>query len=133
MKPLRGRLRSVAKSVPLKAQRDRVQALATSVLLHPLSLTLATIGVVVALFAAGPSVLERIELSWLDLRFRTRGPLVPKPTVVLAAIDEKSVDVEGRWPWPRSTIAALVDTLSRDGAKVVAFDVTFAEPDENSR
>jgi adenylate cyclase len=116
-----------------KPLRERLASLAKTVLLNPLSLTLATIGVVVALFAVGPSVLERIELSWLDLRFRTRGPIVPKPTVVLAAIDEKSVDVDGRWPWPRSTIAALVDALSRDGAKVVAFDVTFAEPDENSR
>jgi adenylate cyclase len=86
-----------------------------------------------SLFVAGTPVLDRIELNWLDLRFRTRGPIAPKPTVVLAAIDEKSVEAEGRWPWPRSRIAALIDALSRDGARVIAFDVTFAEPDENSR
>ncbi|HEX4800181.1 MAG TPA: CHASE2 domain-containing protein, partial [Sphingomicrobium sp.] len=103
------------------------------VLLHPVWLALGTIAVVVALFAVGTPVLDRIELNWLDLRFRTRGPIAPKPTVVLAAIDEKSMQVEGRWPWPRSKIAALVDALSRDGAKVIAFDVTFSEPDENSR
>ena len=102
-------------------------------LLNPIWLTLGTIAVVVSLFAAGTPVLERIELNWLDLRFRTRGPIAPAPIVVLAAIDEKSVEAEGRWPWPRSRIAALVDALSRDGAKVIAFDVTFSEPDENSR
>jgi adenylate cyclase len=102
-------------------------------LLNPVWLSLATIGVVVFLFAAGTPVLDRIELNWLDLRFRTRGPIAPKPTVVLATIDEKSMQAEGRWPWPRSKIAALIDTLSRDGAKVVAFDITFTEPDENSR
>jgi adenylate cyclase len=48
-------------------------------------------------------------------------------------IDEKSLDTEGRWPWPRSKIASLVDTLSRDGAKVIGFDIGFLEPDENSQ
>src|SRR5256884_2578477 len=51
----------------------------------------------------------------------------------MAAIDEKSLDTEGRWPWPRSKIAALVDTLSRDGARVIGFDIAFSEPTETSQ
>ncbi len=94
---------------------------------------MATIGVVIALYAVGTPVLDAIELNWLDLRFRFRGPIAPSPTVVLAAIDEKSLETEGRWPWPRSRIAALVDALSRDGAKIIAFDIAFAEPDQNTR
>jgi len=104
-----------------------------SLLLNPAMLTLATIVVVTSLFAVGTPILDRIELSWLDLRFRTRGPIAPGPTVVLAVIDEKSLEAEGRWPWPRSKIAALIDTLARDGAKSVGFDITFAEPDQNER
>src|ERR1700676_631752 len=118
---------------PLLKRRPFTLSLLKSLLLNPVWLTLGTIAVVVSLFAAGAPVLDRIELNWLDLRFRTRGPIAPKPTVVLAAIDEKSVEAEGRWPWPRSRIAALIDALSRDGARVIAFDVTFSEPDENSR
>jgi len=117
----------------MKPPLDRLRAFTKALLLNPLSLALAVIAIVVSLFAVGAPVLDRIELNWLDLRFRTRGPIAPKPTVVLAAIDEKSVEVEGRWPWPRSRIAALIDALSRDGAKVIAFDITFSEPDENSR
>src|SRR3989442_51622 len=105
----------------------------TRLLFNPVTLTAGTIVLVVALFEIGNPVLDIIELNWLDLRFRIRGPLAPTPTVVLAAIDEKSLSAEGRWPWPRSKIAALVDKLSRDGAKVIGFDITFAEPDENSR
>jgi adenylate cyclase len=52
---------------------------------------------------------------------------------VLALVDEKSLDTEGRWPWPRSKIAALVDLLSQDGARVIGFDIGFLEPDENSQ
>ena len=81
------------------------------------------------MYTVGTPVLDTIELNWLDLRFRFRGPIAPNPTVVLAAIDEKSLEAEGRWPWPRSRIAALVDALSRDGAKAIGFDIMFAEPD----
>ena len=56
----------------------------------------------------------------------------PSPAVVIAAIDEKP-HAEGRWPWPRSKLAALVDILSRDGARVIGFDIVFSEPDENSQ
>src|SRR5262249_31311212 len=62
-----------------------------------------------------------------------RGPLQPSPVVVLALIDEKSLDTEGRWPWPRSKLATLVDVLSHDGARVIGFDIGFLEPDENSQ
>lgn len=102
-------------------------------LFNPVSLTAGTIGLVTALFALSPSLLEAIELNWLDLRFRARGPLEPSSAVVIAAIDEKSLDSEGRWPWPRSRIAALVDALSRDGAKVIGFDVLFSEAEQDGR
>jgi adenylate cyclase len=104
-----------------------------SCVFNPAAITAATIGVVVALFALAPPLLEAIELNWLDLRFRTRGALAPGPQVVIAAIDEKSLAAEGRWPWPRSRIAALVDALSRDGAKVIGFDVMFSETQEDAR
>jgi adenylate cyclase len=48
------------------------------------------------------------------------------------AIDEKSLDTLGRWPWPRTRIASLIDRLAAYGARVIAFDVTFSEPDESS-
>jgi adenylate cyclase len=87
----------------------------------------------VGLFVLDPPILHAIELNWFDLRFQTRGPVKPEPTVVLAVVDEKSIASEGRWPWPRSRIAELIDALSDDGAKVIGFDITFSEPDENSR
>ncbi len=117
---------------PRKTRRITLARL-KSLLLNPPVLAAATIGIVLALYVVGTPILDAIELNWLDLRFRTRGPIVPGPTVVLAAIDEKSLEAEGRWPWPRSRIAALVDALARDGAKSVGFDITFAEPDQNTR
>src|SRR5215831_3243327 len=97
------------------------------------SLTLYTILLIALLFFSGIPILDLIELKTYDLRFLSRAPLQPSPAVVLALIDEKSLGMEGRWPWPRSKMAALVDILSRDGARVIGFDIGFLEPDENSQ
>jgi adenylate cyclase len=102
-------------------------------LLHPVSLTFVVIAAVLVLFVSGTPMLDLIELKTYDLRLRSRGVRPVSPAVVIAAIDEKSLDQEGRWPWPRSKIAALVDILAGAGARVIAFDVGFSEPDENSQ
>ncbi len=100
---------------------------------NPTSLTLGTILLVVILFLSGTPILDLIELKTYDLRFLSRGQEPPSPAVVMATIDEKSLATEGRWPWPRSKFAALVDILSHDGARVIGFDIGFLEPDENSQ
>ena len=94
---------------------------------------LGTIVLVVLLFLSGAPILDLVELKTYDLRFLSRGQIKPSPEIVLAMIDEKSLDTEGRWPWPRSKIAALVKALSQDGAKVIGFDIGFLEPDESSQ
>src|SRR5919198_1000817 len=100
---------------------------------NSVSLTLGTILLVITLFFSGPPLLDLIELKTYDLRFLSRGHVPPSPAVVMALIDEKSLATEGRWPWPRSKIAALVDILSRDKARVIGLDIAFTEPDENSQ
>ncbi|MEZ5729984.1 MAG: adenylate/guanylate cyclase domain-containing protein [Burkholderiaceae bacterium] len=48
--------------------------------------------------------------------------------VVIVDIDEHSLAREGRWPWDRARIAEMVRRLVDDGgARVVGFDVVFAE------
>ena len=100
--------------------------------LNPATITLSITILVLILFSLGIPILDLLELHTYDLRFRSRGIKKPSPDVVMAVIDEKSLDTEGRWPWPRSKIARLTNILSEDGAKVISFDITFAEPDENT-
>ena len=99
---------------------------------NPVSLSFYSILLVLVLFMIGVPILDLIELKTYDLRFMMRGQKDPSNTVVLAVIDEKSLDKEGRWPWSRSKIADLIHTLNKDGAKVIGFDIGFLEPDENS-
>ena len=101
--------------------------------INSFSLTFGIALLVAALCLFEVPVLELIELKTYDLRFQSREVMPSGTTVVLALIDEKSLDTEGRWPWPRSKIARVVDHLSRDGARVIGFDIGFLEPDENSQ
>ena len=100
--------------------------------LNPISITAFIIILILTLFFIGLSIFDTIELKTYDLRFRSRGLKKPSSKVVMAVIDEKSLDNEGRWPWPRKKIAKMLDILSEDGAKVIGFDIGFLEPDENS-
>jgi adenylate cyclase len=96
------------------------------------SITSAIIILVIVLFFFEIPIFTLIELKTYDLRFSWRGYKKPSPAIVAAVIDEKSLDKEGRWPWPRGKVAKLINKLSDDGAKVIGFDLTFTDVDENS-
>src|SRR5512146_2854016 len=72
---------------------------------------------------------EILEQKTLDMRFLVRGPIAPGPETLIAAIDEKSINRLGRFPWPRSVWGRGVDRLTEEGASVVVFDVFFTEPE----
>lgn len=69
----------------------------------------------------------------MDWQFRWRGVREPPREVVIVAIDDESVKQVGRWQWRRLLHAELARKLSRAGAKVIAFDIVFAEstPDDD--
>lgn len=76
--------------------------------------------------------ITRLELSSLDLRFQYRGHMQPDPRIIIVDIDQQSQEALGHWPFPRIYFAHLVDALREDGARVVAFDITFSQADETA-
>ena len=68
----------------------------------------------------------------LDRLFTLRGLRAAPPEVVLITLDKESSDVLGlpNQPskWPRSLHARLIDNLTQQGARVIAFDLLFEEP-----
>ncbi|OQA89738.1 MAG: Adenylate cyclase 1 [Elusimicrobia bacterium ADurb.Bin231] len=70
-----------------------------------------------------------LENKSYDVRLKLRG--VKKNSgikdIIIVSIDEDSLDHLGRWPWDRSIHAKLVDILTKDGAKVILFDILFLE------
>jgi adenylate cyclase len=67
----------------------------------------------------------------IDYRLRVRGPRRVSPQLALLAIDERAVATLGRWPWPRDLLAEGVDKAFGAGAKLLAFDISFAEAGQN--
>ncbi|MDE2491957.1 MAG: CHASE2 domain-containing protein, partial [Elusimicrobia bacterium] len=59
--------------------------------------------------------------------FRLRGPRARDPRIVLAAIDDESIDRIGTFPWRRDVMARLVDRLTALGARTIALDVLFLD------
>ncbi len=100
---------------------------------YVLGLSLLLTGLMFIFYMTRNPFLEFVELKVLNFRFLRRGPQAPGPFAVLAAIDERSLDEIGKWPWPRAKIAALVDRLSAEGARVIAMDIVFSEPDVNNK
>ncbi|WP_225896786.1 CHASE2 and HATPase_c domain-containing protein [Brevundimonas goettingensis] len=49
--------------------------------------------------------------------------------VVVVAIDNRSIEALGRWPWSRTLHARAVDRLTEAGAASIGYDVLFAEPE----
>ena len=104
------------------------------------SLGLTVIGFVIyslAFVAEGSSPLLNLlriaELKTYDARLQLRGRQQASPDIVIVAIDQKSQESLGRWPFPRSNFAKMLDGLREDGARVVAFDITFPKPDESTK
>jgi adenylate cyclase len=56
----------------------------------------------------------------------------PNLPIRVVDIDEDSLTKLGQWPWPRTTLANLLQALASKGAAVVSFDILFAEPDRTS-
>src|SRR3990170_978960 len=107
-----------------------IQKIKRLISVSPLKIAGAIVLLMVALFALDIPILRFMELKALDLRIRSRGSMPSGGETVIAVIDEKSVAELGRWPWPRTTIAGLIETLKAYGVKVIGFDIVFAEPDD---
>lgn len=67
----------------------------------------------------------------LQLQYSYKPPLKSDHPVIIIDIDDRSLEKEGHWPWPRKKIATLVEKLYAQGAKVVAFDIAFPESQPN--
>lgn len=74
---------------------------------------------------------QRIEFAAFD-SFNRLYPRQATEQIIIADIDEASLVAQGQWPWPRHVMADFVDRLNAMGARVIAFDMVFAEADRTS-
>jgi len=95
-----------------------------TVLLVGVALLAPLLAIVFGEMRVGRTLERRVYDGWFTLR----GPLARQPGVAVVAIDLDSEQSLGRYPWSRKWHAQLLRNLKRAGARVVAFDLTFADP-----
>lgn len=80
-----------------------------------------------------PPFLQVFQLKLFDL-YNQLHPREYQPVPVATLdLDDETLSRNGlQWPWPRSKLAEMLALLFNAGAKVVAFDVVFAEADRTS-
>ncbi len=84
-----------------------------------------------ALLLAASGWLWRWDQLLYDLQM-SQWSKPPARDIVIVAVDEKSLDELGRWPWPRGIHAQLIDILTEAGAKAIALDILFNEADRHN-
>lgn len=84
------------------------------------------------------------EKKWFDFKVTENiltklfyyYPKKASENILIAGIDDETISEYG-WPFPRRYYAKVVENLNKYGAKVIAFDVLFIDPDrvnpENDR
>jgi signal transduction histidine kinase/CheY-like chemotaxis protein len=76
-----------------------------------------------------PPLLIRLNDGAADVVRRALPTRPPDPRVVIVDVDEASLASLGQWPWRRDRLGALVERLRELGARVIALDLVFSEPD----
>ncbi len=79
-----------------------------------------------------PSLAGTVERAAYDGMVRMLGGTAAPSDVVVVDVDEASLAKLGQWPWPRYRIAALVGQAAALGARSIAVDFLFSEPDRLS-
>ena len=94
--------------------------------------TFAAVFIGVLMYLAEPPALKVLRNVVFDQYQRWHPRTYVATAVRIIDFDDESLRRIGQWPWPRTTIAALIDKLRDAGAVSIGFDVIFAETDRTS-
>ena len=100
------------------------------------SYVLVVVGAYILTLAFG-SLLTPLRANLENLVFDQYQRWQPRPyafdqPVRIVDIDDESIHLIGRWPWPRQTMAQLVEALAKAHVAAIGFDVLFSEADRPS-
>ncbi|MBV0932297.1 CHASE2 domain-containing protein [Marinobacterium weihaiense] len=91
-------------------------------------------GLMLLVHLVWPERVRQLEAPLDDMRIRLLQPAVsgPDPRLALIDIDDDSLAQEGRWPWSRTRIAALIQALQAQSPALIGVDILFPDQADQS-
>jgi eukaryotic-like serine/threonine-protein kinase len=83
------------------------------------------------LLLANTRFIQSIEWQAYDLGLRFSSVKPANKDIVVVAIDDRSLQTYGAWPWPRTLLAEATRKLARTRPDVIGFTVPFDVPQNN--
>ena len=115
-----------ARAENVSARRGRSRA----ALLVVAALAAVSVGIILR----ATNALRTQELQTIDTRFEVRGAKGAPSNLLIVAIDDETFThftqqhLHSQWPFPRRYHATVINTLHRDGARLIGVDIQFTEP-----
>ncbi|MDY6905069.1 MAG: serine/threonine-protein kinase [Thermodesulfobacteriota bacterium] len=100
---------------------------------HPtlvFGLTLTFVFLCLAVFRVG--FFDVLSLKLYDAGLNLKSYPRDADSIVIVDIDDDSIEKLGRWPWPRSRIAACIDKIQQSMPSVIGLNIIYSEPEENA-
>ncbi|MBF0471163.1 MAG: adenylate/guanylate cyclase domain-containing protein [Gammaproteobacteria bacterium] len=96
-----------------------------------LLLALLVFALATTTYIVRPKIIDDVEGRLMDARFLLRGAQEPTGQVAIVAVDDRSLDEIGRWPWSRLVLADLIEKIKAAGAIVIGLDIVFSEAEKD--
>ena len=85
-------------------------------------------GVLILLLAGG--ITTRLDNALYDLHMQ-HWQYAPSDDVIIAAIDERTMDALGSWPLPRAVHGRVINKLTAFGVRTIGVNLTMSEGDKS--
>jgi len=96
-------------------------------LTHWLTATI-TLSLLVFLRVQDGGLTETLRLKSFDY-LQSTDPITVSEDIIIVELDEKSIEMNGQWPWSRDKIADLIWQLREQGAGIILLPILFSEDD----
>lgn len=91
-----------------------------------------TILIICGIRYSDPWILEAIRMKALDVHQQTQKTKILED-IITVEIDNKTMDKNGQWPWPREIMQRELIRLFESGAGMVVMPILFSQPDRDGK
>jgi len=96
------------------------------------TITVLTLLVICGVRYMDPWILEAVRMKALDIHQLNQEKQILED-IVTVEIDNKTMDKNGQWPWPREIMQREIKNLFDAGAGMVVMPILFSQPDRGGK